>query len=41
MNSYIEEIRKILAQEEIDFRLVGGLLPHRGLPASARAVALI
>jgi len=26
MNSYIEEIRKILAQEEIDFRLVGELL---------------
>ncbi len=26
MNAYIEEIRKILAQEEIDFRLVGKLL---------------
>jgi hypothetical protein len=26
MNSYIEEIRKILTQEEIDFRLVGKLL---------------
>jgi len=26
MNIYIEEIRKILAQEEIDFRLVGKLL---------------
>jgi hypothetical protein len=26
MNAYIEEIRKILAQEEIDFRLVGRLL---------------
>ncbi len=26
MNIYIEEIRKILAQEEIDFRLVGNLL---------------
>ncbi|MFZ8863717.1 MAG: hypothetical protein ACO2PP_24860 [Thermocrinis sp.] len=26
MNSYIEEIRKVLAQEEIDFRLVGKLL---------------
>jgi hypothetical protein len=26
MNAYIEEIRKILAQEEIDFRLVGELL---------------
>ncbi len=26
MNAYIEEIRKILAQEEIDFRLVGNLL---------------
>jgi len=26
MNTYIEEIRKILAQEEIDFRLVGKLL---------------
>ncbi len=25
MNAYIEEIRKILAQEEIDFRLVGQL----------------
>jgi hypothetical protein len=26
MNTYIEEIRKILAQEDIDFRLVGDLL---------------
>ncbi len=26
MNSYIEEIRKVLTQEEIDFRLVGELL---------------
>jgi len=26
MNSYIEEIRKVLRQEEIDFRLVGELL---------------
>jgi hypothetical protein len=26
MNAYIEEIRKILAQEDIDFRLVGKLL---------------
>jgi hypothetical protein len=26
MNSYIEEIRKVLTQEEIDFRLVGKLL---------------
>jgi hypothetical protein len=26
MNTYIEEIRKILTQEEIDFRLVGKLL---------------
>jgi hypothetical protein len=26
MNSYIEEIREILTQEEIDFRLVGKLL---------------
>jgi hypothetical protein len=26
MNSYIEEIRKVLRQEEIDFRLVGKLL---------------
>jgi hypothetical protein len=26
MNAYIKEIRKILAQEEIDFRLVGKLL---------------
>jgi hypothetical protein len=26
MNTYIEEIRKVLAQEEIDFRLVGKLL---------------
>ena len=26
MNIYIEEIRKILTQEEIDFRLVGKLL---------------
>jgi hypothetical protein len=26
MNTYIEEIRKILAQEDIDFRLVGKLL---------------
>jgi hypothetical protein len=41
MNTYIEEIRKILAQEDIDFRLVGDLLPHRGLPASTRAAALI
>jgi len=26
MNIYIEEIRKVLRQEEIDFRLVGNLL---------------
>jgi hypothetical protein len=26
MNTYIEEIRKVLTQEEIDFRLVGKLL---------------
>lgn len=26
MNAYIEELRKILAQEDIDFRLVGELL---------------
>jgi hypothetical protein len=26
MNAYIDEIRKILAQEDIDFRLVGKLL---------------